>query len=83
MNDLSLSLHGKNIKILNCSEKLTAFKDKLPLWCRQAKRGHYSKFSLLEEIVDDNESSNLIPSVLMKFWFIWKYLCPRRRHLIF
>ncbi|CAM1323965.1 ZBED8 (predicted) [Pycnogonum litorale] len=61
MNDLSVSLQGKNINILKCCEKLNAFKEKLPLWCRRVKRGNLSNFPTLEEMVDDNES--VIPSV--------------------
>jgi len=41
---------------------LNAFKDKLFLWCRRVKGGNYSNFPSLE-IVDDSESSTLIPSV--------------------
>lgn len=63
MNDLSLSLQSKNIKVLNCYEKLKVFRDKFYLWCQQMKRGNLTNFSLLEEIVDDNEFSTLIPGV--------------------
>jgi len=63
MNDRSLSHQGKKIKILNCYEKLNAIKEKLSLWWRQVKRGNYSKFSSIEDIVDSSESSSLIPSV--------------------
>jgi len=48
--------------MLNCYEKLNAFKDKLPLWCRRLKGRNYSNFPSFEEIVDDSESSSLIPS---------------------
>lgn len=48
---------------MNCYEKLNAFKDKLYLWCQRVKKGNLSNFPSLEETVDDNESSSLIPSV--------------------
>ena len=63
MNDRSLSHQGKKIKILNCYEKINAIKEKLSLWWRQVKRGNFSKFSSIEDIVDSSESSSLIPSV--------------------
>ncbi|XP_037800341.1 protein ZBED8-like [Penaeus monodon] len=62
MNDLSLSFQGKNKNMLNCYEKLNAFKDKLYLWCRRVKKGNLSNFPSLER-GDDSESSSLIPSV--------------------
>lgn len=61
MNDLSVSMQGKNVNILKCCEKLKAFKEKLHLWCRRVKRGNLSNFPSLEEMVDEDES--LIPSV--------------------
>ena len=63
MNDLSLSLQSKNINIFNCYEKLNAPKDNLSRWCRRVKKGNYQNFLSLEEIVDDNKSSRLIPRV--------------------
>jgi len=63
MNDMSLSLPGQNISMLNCYDKLNAFKNKLSLWCRRVKRGNYSNFLSLEEIFDDNGPSSLIPSI--------------------
>ena len=61
MNDLSVSMQGKNISILKCREKLNAFKEKLHLWCRRVKRGNLLNFASLEEMIDDYEC--LIPSV--------------------
>ena len=61
MNDLSVFMQGKNVSILKCREKLNAFKEKLQLWCRRVRRGIFSHFFSLEEIVDDDES--LIASV--------------------
>ena len=61
MNDLNVSIQGKNIKHIKICEKLNAFKEKLHLWCRRDKRGNLSNFPSLEEMVDDDES--LIPSV--------------------
>ena len=61
MNDLSVSIQGKNINI--CCERLNAFKEKLHLWCR-IKRGNLSNFPSLEEMVGDDES--LIPSVCVR-----------------
>jgi len=63
MNDLSQSLPGKKTNILNCYEKLNAFKYKLSLWSRRVKRGSHSNFPTLEEKAYDNESLSLIPSV--------------------
>ena len=56
MNDLSVSLQGKQINILKCYEKLNAFKEKLFLWRRQMERGNISNFLSLEKMVDDNGS---------------------------
>ena len=44
MNDLCVSMQGKNINIFNCCEKLNAFEEKLHLWCRRVKRGNLSNF---------------------------------------
>ena len=51
------------ILTLNCYKKLDAFNNMLCLWCWRVKRGNVSNFPSLEEIVDDIESSGLIPSV--------------------
>ena len=56
MNDLSVSMQGKNINILKCCEKLNVFKEKLNLWCRRIKRGNLSNFPSLEEMTDEDES---------------------------
>ena len=61
MNDLSVSLQGKQINILKCCEKLNAFKEKLFLWRRRVERGNLSNFPSLEKMVDDNGS--IFPTV--------------------
>ena len=61
MNNLSVSMQGKNTNILICCEVLNAFKEKLLLWCRRNKRGSLSNFLSLEEVSDKDES--LIPNV--------------------
>jgi len=40
---------------LNCYESLNAFKNKLSLWCQRVKRGNYSNFPAVKEIVENNE----------------------------
>ena len=79
MSDLSLSLHVNTINILNCYEKANAIHNKLSQWCWRVKRGNYSSFQSLVEIVDDNDSSSLIPNVCEKLWLILKWC---RHHLI-
>ena len=64
MNDLSISMQGKNINILKCHKKLNVFKEKLHLWCLQFKKGNLLNFFSLEEMVDDSES--LIPMCVKK-----------------
>ena len=63
MNDLSLSLQGRSMNMLNCYEKLNAFKEKLRVWSIRVKRGNLSNFPSLEETVVDKESPDLIPCV--------------------
>ena len=47
----NVSMQGKSINILKCREKLNAFKEKLHIWYRRVKRGNFSNFFPLEEMV--------------------------------
>jgi len=58
VNDLSLSLQGKNINTLNCHRQPNAFKDILSLLCRRVKRGDYSTFHHLR---NQSMAMNLSP----------------------
>ncbi len=60
MNDLNLSIQGKNINILKWCEKLNAFKEKLSLWHRRVKKGNLSNFPSPKKVVDNG---SMIPNV--------------------
>jgi len=62
--------------ILNFYEKLNAFKDKLSLWCQGLKRGTYSNFPPLEEIVDGNNLLAWFLVFVKKLRLIWR-CCQR------
>ena len=55
MNNLSVSMQGKNINKLKCCEVLNNFKEKLHLWCRRVKRGNLTNFPSLEKVTDEEE----------------------------
>ena len=52
LNDMSVSMQGRNVNVLKCREIINALKKKLNLWCRRVERGNLSNFPLLEEKTD-------------------------------
>jgi hypothetical protein len=51
MNEINLSLQGSEVTILDASERLQAFLQKLPLWRRRVEAGNFANFPMLEEML--------------------------------
>ena len=51
LNELNLSLQGKEMNMVKASEKLKSFIAKLPLWSRRVQSGNLANFSFLDEIL--------------------------------
>lgn len=49
LNDLNISIQGPNKTILDASEKLKSFLEKLPLWTRRVESNNFANFTRLEE----------------------------------
>jgi len=55
VNSINLALQGKNITVLHCHEKLTAFKMKLELWITKLENKNFAPFPQLNTNIDENE----------------------------
>lgn len=59
LNEINLFLQRRELNIMTAVEKLTAFREKLTMWTRRAKRGSFINFPCLEET--DMEDTSLHP----------------------
>ena len=57
VNSINLALQGKEITILQCLEKLTAFKLKLELRDSMLEKKNYAQFPQLNTYIDENKLS--------------------------
>ena len=79
LNDLCISLQGRETDVISSVEKITAFKRKLTLWLKRVPKGsfdHFSKFNELRESmeVDKNVLSDIedhLSSLRSKFGSIF------------
>lgn len=55
MNEISLSIQGHDITIMDATEKLQAFLLKMPLWKTRVQNGIYANFQMLDETLSKNE----------------------------
>jgi hypothetical protein len=51
LNDLSISLQGSEVTVLDVNEKIAAFQQKLALWKRCVAKDNYANFPTLENVV--------------------------------
>ena len=58
LNDLNLSLQGRNKNILHCWEKLNGFKGKLNLWNNQIKTNNYKSFTKFRTFMNKSNINN-------------------------
>ena len=59
LNELNLSLQGKEMNMVKASEKLKSFIAKLPLWSRRVQSGNLANFPFLDEILVEGGASLL------------------------
>ena len=60
LNELNLSLQGRDMNILRAQEKLNAFLSKLGLWSRRVAAGNFANFSNLDgALLGDKEIGHL------------------------
>ena len=57
LNELNLSIQGKEMNMVKASEKLKSFIGKLPLWSRRLQGGNLANFPFLHEIVVEGSAS--------------------------
>lgn len=55
VNSINLALQGKEITVLHCHEKLTAFNMKLKLWHAKLEKKNFAPFPQLNTYLDENE----------------------------
>ena len=65
LNELNLSLQGKEINMVKASEKLKSFIAKLPLWSRRVQSGNLANFPFLDEILVEG-GANLLENVQLE-----------------
>lgn len=65
LNDLNISMQGRNITIIDCTEKLNAFVQKLELWSVQLRSNNLSSFPQLSGSIEQltQESKSAVLSV--------------------
>ena len=51
LNEINLSIQGYGVTVMEASEKIKGFHDKLSLWKRRLETENYSNFSMLEEML--------------------------------
>ena len=56
LNEINISIQGFGVTVMEASEKIKGFHDKLYLWKRRLETENYSNFSMLEEMLLDNET---------------------------
>lgn len=56
LNEISLSLQGPEVTIVDATERLKAFLGKLPLWKRRVDAGITAYFSMMEELFSQNSA---------------------------
>ena len=55
VNFINLALQGREVTVLHCHEKLTAFKMKLELWDSKLEKKNVAPFSQLNTYIHENE----------------------------
>ena len=53
LSEINLSIQGFGVTVMEASEKIKGFHDKLSLWKRRFETENYSNFSMLEEMLLD------------------------------
>ena len=71
LNDLNISMQGRNQNIITLSEKLSAFKEKLQLWKNKLERGRKAAFPSMNEYLEewnqtDSSRFDVIKPILVK-----------------
>lgn len=60
LNELNISLQGRNTNILTLTDKINGFQGKLALWKRKALTDNYDTFQTLTEILDEDPDCPLL-----------------------
>ena len=63
LNDLNLSLQGKEMNIVTACDKLRAFRKKLLLWSLRIQNQNFANFPTLDEIILENSNLNFEANV--------------------
>lgn len=72
LNEVNLSLQGPAVTIVDASERLKGFLNKLPLWKRRVESGNFANFPMLEELMTQGDgnttkiTSNMVQNEVSK-----------------
>ena len=58
LNEVSLSIQGPDLTIIEVAERLQAFQAKLPLWKRRLETDNFANFPMLEEVISQSRTDN-------------------------
>ena len=61
LNDLNISMQGRDMDIIQARGKVVAFMRKLPIWCRRVESGNLANFPNLDNILIKEGSSKILP----------------------
>ncbi|KAK3919878.1 Zinc finger BED domain-containing protein 5 [Frankliniella fusca] len=60
LNELNVSMHGRNTNILSLSDKINGFQGKLNIWRRKALNNVFEMFPTLHDLLEEDENNLLI-----------------------
>ena len=63
LNDLSISMLGPDVTLLDARERISSFRLKLQLWIKRVKKYSYCNFPTLEELINSDKGAD--PTLFM------------------
>uniref|UniRef100_UPI003590248B protein FAM200C-like n=1 Tax=Myxine glutinosa TaxID=7769 RepID=UPI003590248B len=66
LNDLNMSMQGRDVDIIQARGKLVAFTKKLPIWSRRVESGNMANFPILGDILLDGEDEKALPGEILQ-----------------
>ena len=64
LNDLNMSMQGRNMDIIQAKGKVVAFMAKLPIWSRRVESGNLANFPILDDIL--REDGKILPADILQ-----------------
>uniref|UniRef100_UPI0035900B4B protein FAM200C-like n=1 Tax=Myxine glutinosa TaxID=7769 RepID=UPI0035900B4B len=66
LNDLNMSMQGRDVDIIQARGKFVAFTKKLPIWSRRVESGNMANFPILGDILLDGEDEKALPGEILQ-----------------